>query len=195
MTSVLYSVCTLSGQLWGQPVQLCEWQHQQGAGGVWWGDLPRDHERWPGELRSNEKQWDLLQVTMRQRLTRSCLTSVDARCRAVSSTISPTLTGFRSHLDTSWSHESIITKYSGDPELEDPGLCDALPGGEAGLRWGVPQALLNTLRRKEDAEASYLLYSSMSIFHFTAQILSGVPLYCSNLPWRCLLLTTHTFLL
>ena len=37
-------------------------------------------------------------------------------------------------------------KYSGDPELEDPGLCDALPGGEAGLRGGVPQALLNNLK-------------------------------------------------
>ena len=85
------------------------------------------------------------------------------------------------------------TKYSGDPELEDPGLCDALPGGEAGLRGGVPQALLNTLRRTE--EASSLLYPSMSIFHFTAQKSSGVPLslaqtspaaaYCSLLTHFC----------
>ena len=72
------------------------------------------------------------------------------------------------------------TKYSGDPELEDPGLCDALPGGEAGLCGGVPQALLNTLRRTE--EASYLLYPSFHVhipFHSTN---SGVPSLAQTFP-------------
>ena len=74
-------------------------------------------------------------------------------------------------------------EHSGDPELEDPGLCDALPGGEAGLCWGVPQALLNTLRRKRH----HLLYPSMSIFHFTAQT-QGSPLLLKS-PLQ--LLTAH----
>ena len=65
------------------------------------------------------------------------------------------------------------TKYSGDPELEDPGLCDALPGGEAGLRGGVPQALLNTLRRTEEA-SSPLSFHVHIPFHST-NILRGPP--------------------